>query len=39
MRRFVFLFLLVAFPCSAKELTLSPELLRPLAQMNNGHLN
>ena len=38
MRRFVFLFLLVAFPCSAKELTLSPELLRPLAQMNNGHL-
>ena len=38
MRRFVFLFLLVAFPCSAKELTLSPELLRPFVNMNNGHL-
>ena len=38
MRNYVFLFLLIASPCFAEELTLPPELLQPLAQMNNGHL-
>jgi hypothetical protein len=38
MRNYVFLFLLIASPCFAKELTFPPELLQPLAQMNNGHL-
>ncbi len=38
MRHYVFLFLLIASPCLAKELTLPPELLQPLGQMNNGHL-
>lgn len=38
MRNYVFLFLLIASPCFAKELTLPPKLLQPLAQMNNGHL-
>lgn len=38
MRHYVLLFLLIASPCFAKELTLPPELAQPLAQMNNGHL-
>lgn len=38
MRHYVFLFLLIASPCFAKEITLPPELLQPLSQMNNGHL-
>jgi tetratricopeptide (TPR) repeat protein len=38
MRHYVLLFLLIASPCFAKELTLPPELLQPLAQMNSGHL-
>lgn len=38
MRHFVLLFLLIASPCFAKELTLPSELNQPLGQMNNGHL-
>lgn len=38
MRHYVLLLLLIASPCFAKELTLPPELLQPLGEMNNGHL-
>jgi hypothetical protein len=38
MRHYVFLFLIIASPCFAKQLALPTELLQPLAQMNNGHL-
>ncbi len=38
MRAYVFFFLLITSPCVAKELTLPPELLHPLVQMNNGYL-
>jgi tetratricopeptide (TPR) repeat protein len=38
MRFFVLIFLLVACPCIAKELTLTEELLPSLVAMNNGHL-
>src|SRR5574339_1251842 len=38
MRHYVLLFLLIASPSLAKELTLPPELVQPLGEMNNGHL-
>jgi tetratricopeptide (TPR) repeat protein len=38
MRHYVLLFLIIASPCFARELSLPSELLQPLAQMNNGHL-